>query len=113
MISIYHNNRCSKSRDSLAILNEKNIDYKVIEYIKTPLTFDELKALLKKLRMKPHDLIRKGESVFKESYKDKILDDDEWIEIMVNNPILIERPIIVKGNKAVVGRPPEKVLELL
>ncbi len=113
MIIIYHNNRCSKSRDSLAILNEQNIDFKVIEYLQNPPTAKQLKTLLKKLKLKPYELIRKSEELFKAEYKDKDFSDDEWIEVMVNNPVLIERPIIVNGNKAVIGRPPEKVLEIL
>jgi arsenate reductase len=113
MISIYHNNRCSKSRDSLAILNEQNIDFKVIEYLQNPPTAKQIKTLLKKLKLKPYELIRKSEELFKTEYKDKNFSDEEWIEVMVNNPVLIERPIIVNGNKAVIGRPPEKVLEIL
>ena len=113
MISIYHNNRCSKSRDSLAILNEQNIDFKVIEYLQNPPNAKQLKTILKKLKLKPYELIRKSEVLFKTEYKGKDLSDDEWIEVMVNNPVLIERPIIVNGNKAVIGRPPEKVLEIL
>ena len=113
MISIYHNNRCSKSRDSLAILNEQKIDFKVIEYLQNPPTAKQLKTLLKKLKLKPYELIRKSGEIFKTKYKDKDCSDDEWIEVMVSNPVLIERPIIVNGNKAVIGRPPEKVLEIL
>ena len=113
MISIYHNNRCSKSRDSLAILNEQNIDFKVIEYLQNPPTAKQIKTILKKLKLKPYELIRKSEELFKAEYKDKDFSDDKWIEVMVNNPVLIERPIIVNGNKAVIGRPPEKVLEIL
>jgi arsenate reductase len=113
MISIYHNNRCSKSRDSLAILTEQNIEIKVIDYLKNPPTTKQIKSLLKKLKMKPLELLRKSENLYKDNYKDENLSDDEWIELMANNPILIERPIIVNGNKAVIGRPPEKVLEIL
>jgi arsenate reductase len=113
MISIYHNNRCSKSRDSLALLNEQNIEFKVIEYLQNPPSAKQLKTILKKLKLKPYELVRKSEVLFKTKYKDKDLSDDEWIEVMVNNPVLIERPIIVNGNKAVIGRPPEKVLEIL
>lgn len=112
-ISIYHNPRCGKSRNTLAIINDKNIDVDVIEYLKTPPTTDELKAVVKKLGIKPEELIRKGEAVFKENYKGKQLSDDEWIDVMVANPILIERPIVIKGDKAVIGRPPENVLSLI
>ncbi|MBJ7429068.1 MAG: arsenate reductase (glutaredoxin) [Bacteroidia bacterium] len=113
MIEIYHNNRCGKSRDALAILTEKNIDFKVIEYLKNPLTASQIKALLKKLNISAFDLIRKGETIFKENYKDKQYSEDEWITVLEHNPILIERPIVVNGNKAIIARPPEKVLEIL
>ncbi len=113
MITIYHNNRCGKSRDALAILNEKNIDIKVVDYLKNPPTTKELESILRKLNMAPIDLIRKGEAIYKENYKDKTFTNAEWIQIIVNNPILIERPIIINSDKAVIGRPPEKVLEIL
>jgi arsenate reductase len=113
MISIYHNNRCSKSRDSLALLTQQNNEIKVIDYLKNPPTEKQIKTLLKKLKMKPLELLRKSENLYKDNYKEINLSDDEWIELMANNPILIERPIIVNGNKAVIGRPPEKVLEIL
>jgi arsenate reductase len=113
MINIYHNNRCSKSRDSLAILNEQNIEFKVIDYLQNPPTAKQIKTLLKKLKMKPLELLRKSENLYKVNYKDENLSDDEWIELMAKNPILIERPIIVNGYKALIGRPPEKVLEIL
>ena len=113
MITIYHNNRCGKSRDTLAILNEKNVEFNVVDYLKNPPTFKELEIILKQLNMAPINLIRKVEAVYKENYKDKTFTNAEWIQIMVTNPILIERPIIIKGDKAVIGRPPEKVLEIL
>ena len=113
MISIYHNNRCSKSRDSLALLNQQNNEIKVIDYLKNPPTEKQIKTLLKKLKMKPLELLRKSENLYKDNYKEINLSDDEWIELMAKNPILIERPIIVNGNKAVIGRPPEKVFEIL
>ena len=113
MITIYHNKRCGKSRHALAILSEKNVEFKVVDYIKNPPTTKELAAILQQLNITPKDLIRKGEAIYKEIYKDKTFTNAEWIQIMVNNPILIERPIIVNGDKAVIGRPPEKVLEIL
>jgi arsenate reductase len=112
-LSIYHNPRCGKSRNTLAIISDKGLDVSVIEYLKTPPTKEELKAVVNKLGIKPEQLLRKGEAVFKEKYKGKELSDAEWIEAMVANPILIERPIVIKGNKAVIGRPPENVLELI
>ena len=113
MITIYHNNRCGKSRDALAILTEKKVEFTVVDYLKNPPTTKDLEAILLKLNMAPIDLIRKGEAVYKENFKDKTLTNAEWIQIMITNPILIERPIIVNGDKAVVGRPPEKVLDIL
>ncbi len=112
-IIILHNSRCGKSRDSLKILDEKGVDYEVVEYLKNIPNAKELKNIIKKLKIKPEALLRKGESIYKENFKDKKFSDDEWIEIMVKNPILIERPIIISGEKAVIGRPPEKVLEII
>ncbi|RIJ41494.1 arsenate reductase (glutaredoxin) [Pontibacter oryzae] len=112
MIQIYHNNRCSKSRQALQLLQDKNQEIVVIDYLKNPPTADELGHLLHKLSMRPEELLRKGEAVYKEQYKGKSLSAEEWIQAMVLHPVLIERPIVVKGDKAVVGRPPEKVMEL-
>ena len=113
MITIYHNNRCGKSRSALCILEEKGQQFQTVEYLKDAPTVEELKSILKKLKMKPHDLIRTKEAVYIENYKGKTLTDDEWIHVMHDNPILIERPIVINGNKAVVARPPEKVNEIL
>lgn len=113
MIKIYHNNRCGKSRCALDILKEQNEDYELIEYLKEPLNAKEIKELLDMLGISPIALIRKGESIYKEFFKGKELSDAEWIKAMVNHPILIERPIVVKNGKAVIGRPTELVSELL
>lgn len=110
---LYHNPRCTKSREALALLKEKNADVEIIEYLKNVPTTEELKLLLMKLNMKPEEIIRKGETLYKEKYKGMKFSDEEWIETLVKNPILIERPIVIKGNKAVIGRPIEKVIELL
>ncbi len=112
-MKIYHNSRCSKSRDSYNLLVEKGLEFETVEYLKNPLTKKELTALLKKLNIPASALIRKGEADYKENFKGKELSETEWIDAMVNYPKLIERPIIVKGNKAVIGRPIEKVIELL
>lgn len=112
-LSIFHNPRCGKSRNTLAIINDKNIEIEVIEYLKTPPSEAELKTVIKKLGIKPEALVRKGEAIYKESYKGKQLSDADWIKAMVEHPILIERPIVIKGDKAIIGRPPENVLELL
>lgn len=113
MITIYHNNKCSKSRQTLELLQEHNQEVEVITYLKQPPTAEELRSVLQKLGMKPEQLVRKGEAVYKEQFAGKILSDEAWIQAMVENPILIERPIVVKGDKAVIGRPPENVLGLL
>jgi arsenate reductase len=111
---IYHNPRCSKSRETLALLEAKGLAPKVVEYLKEPPSADELKAILKKLKMGPRDLMRKGEAVYKELRLDnEKLTDEKLIGAMVEHPILIERPIVVMGAKARIGRPPESVLDIL
>ena len=112
-MDIYHNPRCRKSRETLQLMRDAGVEPTVIEYLKTPPTEAELKALLEKLGKAPIDIIRKGEKVFKAEYKGRNLSDAEWIAAMAANPILMERPIVVSGNKAVLGRPPENVNELL
>ena len=113
-VKIYHNPRCSKSRQTLEILNKKNLDIDIVEYLKSPLDINEISNLLKKLDYTARDLLRKGEDVYKnENLSDKSLTEDFLIDMMSKNPILIERPIVVSNGKAVIGRPPEKVLEIL
>ncbi len=112
---IYHNNRCSKSRATMALLEQNNISPTTIYYLETPPSVDELDSLLNKLNKQPEEIIRFGESIAKElkiSAKDKRT-RSQWIELMVQHPILIERPIVVMGDKAVLGRPPENVLTLI
>ncbi|MEX1032375.1 MAG: arsenate reductase (glutaredoxin) [Cellvibrionaceae bacterium] len=114
MTTIYHNPRCSKSRQTLAILQDKGIEPEVVEYLETPPDAATLKQLLKKLGMGPRDLMRKGEDAFKDNKLHRPeLSDDQLIDYMVRYPKLIERPIVVKGNRAVLGRPPENVLDLI
>lgn len=113
MVTIYHNPRCRKSRDTLNLLQEKGEQTAIVEYLKTNPTKEQLTDILGMLGIKPLELIRKGERIFKEEFKGKDLSDKEWIEAMVANPILIERPIVVKDGKAAIGRPPEKVLDIL
>ena len=113
-VTIYHNPRCSKSRQTLALLVEKGVKPKVVEYLKTPPSAAELKRVLKKLGLKPRDIVRRGESVYaKLALKDKDVPDDELIKLMAANPILIERPIVVSGDKAAIGRPPDSVLKII
>jgi arsenate reductase len=113
-VTIYHNPRCTKSRETLALLEKKGIKPRVVEYLKTPPDAATLDGLLTKLRLDPIDLIRKGEPIYKElGLENKKSDRQALIRAMVENPILIERPIVVKGSQARIGRPPEKVLEIL
>ena len=112
-MKIYHNPRCSKSRDSYNLLESKGLDFETVEYLKTPLSKEDLKEVLKKLNMKAEDIIRKGEPDFKENFKGKKLTEAQWISAMVKYPKLIERPIVVKEDKAVIGRPLENVENLL
>ena len=113
-VKIYHNSRCSKSRQTLEILKKNNCDIEIIEYLKLPPTFQELEDILGKLKYEPRDLMRKGEEVYKkENLSDINLSNSTLIEKMIANPILIERPIVVVGNKAIVGRPPEKALNII
>ena len=111
---IYHNPRCSKSRAALKLLQERGIEPQIIEYLKSPPSAARLKELLAMLDMAPRDLMRKGEDPYKNlGLSDENLDDDTLIAAMVDNPILIERAIVVASGKARLGRPPEQVLELL
>lgn len=109
----YHNPRCGKSRQCLAFLQEKGVEPELFLYLKTPPTFEQLKEVISKLKIKPLELIRKKEAIFKENFKGKEFSDDEWIQVMIDNPKLIERPIIITDNDAVIGRPKENILELL
>ncbi|WP_066965560.1 arsenate reductase (glutaredoxin) [Microbulbifer sp. Q7] len=114
MWTIYHNPRCSKSRQTLQLLQEHNIDPDVVLYLETPPDADTLKNLLAKLGIGPRDLLRKGEDDYKAlNLKDTSLTDNALVQAMVSHPKLIERPIVVKNDKAVLGRPPENVLELI
>jgi arsenate reductase len=112
-LTIFHNPKCGKSRAALALIEARGVAPRIVEYLKTPPTRAELKAILDKLGMKPEQLLRKGEEVFKAEYAGKTLTDAQWIDAMVKHPILIERPIVIRGNRAVLGRPPENVEALL
>ena len=113
MITIYHNSRCSKSRAGVEYLENKGKEFDVVKYLDENLTENELKDLIKKLGIKPIELVRKNEAIWKENYKDQNLSDAEIIKAMVENPKLIERPIVVNGDKAVIARPTEKIDEVL
>ncbi len=110
---IYHNPRCRKSRETLELINNSGLKVEIVEYLKNPLTKSELKNLLKKLDKSPESIIRKNEAEFKENYKGKELNDEDYLNMLVEFPKLMERPIVVKENKAIIGRPPENVLALL
>ncbi len=111
-IKIYHNPRCTKSRQTLALLEKKTTDFKIIEYLKNPLSFDEIKDIVEKLVVKPIDLIRKNEKIWRDNYKGKEMTDVEIIKAMEINPKLIERPIVINERQGIIARPPEKVLSL-
>ena len=109
MIQIYHNQRCGKSRNCKLFLEESNQDFEIINYLNTPPTFSELNELLNKLKFTPIELVRQKEKIWIDNFKNKPLTDDQIIQAMVENPILIERPIVINGDKAVIGRDLEKV----
>lgn len=109
---IYHNPRCTKSREALALLQEQGEDIEIIEYLKQAPTAKQLTELVKLLGVKPMQLVRVKEEAFK-PYKGKELSDKAVIDLMVQFPVLIERPIVIKGNKAVIGRPPQLVVDIL
>lgn len=113
MLKIYHNPRCSKSREGLQILEESKIDFEVIKYLDNPPSVKELTDLIQSLNISPIQLVRKGESIWKEQFKGKELTDSQIIQAMLDYPKLIERPIVVKDNEAVIGRPPVLIKTLL
>ena len=112
MIKVYHNTQCSKSRECLLFLEDSNQPFEVVEYIKNPPTAGELKALIAKLGIKPIELVRKKEPIWKEKFEGRTLRNEQIIRVMVKYPILIERPILVNGDKAIIARPLEKAAGL-
>ncbi|OJW78605.1 MAG: arsenate reductase (glutaredoxin) [Bacteroidetes bacterium 46-16] len=112
-ITVYHNGQCSKCRGALELLQEKNIPHTVRWYMADALSAEELDGLLVKLKMKAHELLRTGEELYKTEYAGKTLDDEDWKKILIAQPELMQRPIVVKGDKAIIARPPEKVLSIL
>ena len=112
-MKIYHNNRCSKSREGLNILENSNKEFEVVNYLENPPTVKELKEILTMLGFTPIQLVRKNESIWKEKYKNKELSENQIISAMIAHPKLIERPIVISGSKAVIGRPPENIKSLL
>ena len=112
MIQIYHNNRCRKSREGLEFLRTLTSDFETIDYLNNPPTFNELKGILRKLDMKAMELVRTNEDTWKSDYKGKNLSEDELIHAMITHPKLIERPIIINGDKGVLARPAENIKKL-
>ena len=113
MIQIYHNQRCGKSRNCLLLLEESDKKIEIINYLNTPPSVAELTALIQKLGLSPIELVRRKEAVWTENFKGKTLTENEIILAMSENPILIERPIVIKGNKAIIGRDLEKVIPFI
>lgn len=112
-VTLYHNPSCSKSRETLALIQASGITPRVIEYLKTPPSEVELAAIVHKLGIAPAELVRTGERLFKEKYSGKVLSDVEWIKALAADPVLMQRPIVVRGDVAVIGRPAENVKRLL
>ena len=112
-MKIYHNPRCRKSREGIKYLESKKINFEVIDYIKNNLSSEQIRNILKKLQLKPIELVRKNEAIWKEKYKGKDFTDEQLIKILSNEPKLIERPIIVYEKLAVIGRPAENIDKLL
>ena len=112
-ITIYHNNRCSKSRCALELLEKKKTPLQIIDYLRQPPTVSELKVILKKLKLPAESIVRKKEKLYQKEFSGKTFTETQWLKILTQNPILIERPIVIAGSKAVVGRPPENVLKLI
>jgi arsenate reductase len=113
MIQIYHNSRCGKSRNCLAFVENSKKDFEVINYLINPPSFEELSDIIKKLNIRPIELVRQKEKIWIENFKDQKMNDEQIIEAMISNPILIERPIVIMGNKAIIGRDLEKVAEFI
>ena len=113
MYKVLHNSRCGKSREAIQKLDELDIEYTVREYLKDELNYDELSEIIAYLNIEPIELVRTKETIWKENFKDKSLTDEEIIQAMVDHPKLIERPIVIKDNKAVIGRPLEKVINFV
>ena len=112
MLKIYHNPRCRKSRAAVEFLSEKGVDFTIVDYFREPLTEENLKRLLMKLNKKPEDILRKQEDIYKKQFRGKNFTGEEWMKIMVEYPKLIQRPIIEKEHKAVIGDPLENINEI-
>ena len=112
-MKIYHNPRCKKSREGLQFIREKGLEVQVIDYIKNPISENELKGIVMKLGKRPVEIVRTQEEYFRKNLKGLHFTDEEWIKILAENPKLIQRPIVVEKHKAVIAQPPEKIIQLL
>ena len=113
MIKIYHNPRCRKSREGLQIVEASGQSFEIVQYLKEVPSFEELESIIHLLGITPMQLVRKNETIWKENFKGKEFSDAEIIQAMIDNPKLIERPIVINNNKAVIGRPPENIQQIL
>ena len=113
MITVYHNSRCGKSREAIEYITSKGLEFKIVEYLKNPISELEIKNLLNLLQIKPFHLVRTKEKIWQENYKNKAFSYKELIKITTKNPILIERPIVVNGKKAIIARPKELINTIL
>lgn len=112
-MKIYHNPRCSKSRKGLQYLEEKGCDFEIVKYLEAGVSVSELADVIAKTGKKPYDFVRQHEQLFKDEYKGKHLSDEEWLRVLSDNPKLLHRPIIVNGDRAVLGNPPEKIEDII
>ncbi len=112
-LTIYHNPKCSKSREALGLLESRGLSPRIVKYLETPPGIDELTEIVRKLGIAPAALVRKGEDIYRSKYAGRTLSDAEWIAARAEHPILIERPILVADERAIIGRPPERVLTLI
>ena len=112
-IKIYHNPRCRKSREGLAFVQERGLEVRVVDYIKTGITEGELKEIASSLKLRPEELVRKNEEFYKKQLKGKELSDTEWLRIISENPSLLKRPVVITGSGAVIGDPAENIAKIL
>jgi arsenate reductase len=112
-ITIYHNGECSKCRGALELLQERNIPHEVRWYLSEPLSKEEIKVLLRKLQIPASELVRRSEELYIEKFSDQNLTEDQWVDVLAENPFLIQRPIVEKDDKAIIARPPQKLFEVI